>query len=121
MAHQQDIYESYIDRFTRGMRDREVPNYMVDGAVRYIMNGIEPGGFLQAVICNKLVQSFNKADDTNRRCIYNWADVLYNVFPSESWGTEDKYNKWIKSGGIIGQIESERNDSGDNHGENDHE
>ena len=108
MANQQDIYESYEDRFTRDITERGMPPHMVEPAVRYIMNGIEPGSFLRAAICNKLVQAFGRADWHNEVAMKKWADVLYNVFPSESWGTEDKYNAWLKSGGLIGQIEAER-------------
>ena len=110
MANQQDIYESYAHNFGVRISQRNIPPYMYNGVINYLMHGIEPGGFLQAVICNKLVQSYHRADDNNKECMYDWADILYNVFPSDSWGNEEKFNEWIKDGGLIGRMEAERNE-----------
>ena len=110
MANQQDIYENYAHIFSVKIEQRNIPPYMLNSVINYLMHGTEPGGFLTAVICNKLVQSFGKADENNAACMRDWADILYNVFPSEAWGNEEKFNAWIKDGGLIGLIEAERNE-----------
>ena len=110
MANQQDIYENYEHNFTVRLMNCRIPGHMLGGIVRYLMRGIEPGGFLTAVICNNLVQSYQRADEENKHAMYNYADALYNVFPSGSWGSEAKFNEWIKDGGLIGRIEAERNE-----------
>ena len=42
-----------------------IPEYMIGSLRRYIENGIEPGSFLSAVLCNDLRGACECADDTN--------------------------------------------------------
>lgn len=72
-----------------------VPQRIMGGMKRYVDHGIEPGGFLKAVIANDLQQAVSLADDEvihNIPAIVGW---FYNEAPSACWGTEDSCVKWL--------------------------
>lgn len=74
-----------------------LPEHMRDGARLYIEHGVEPGGFLRAVLQNQLVEAFGRADDTNRAAMFQWAGWLYNEAPRGAWGSPEKVDAWIKA------------------------
>ena len=81
-----------------------LPEHMQDVAKLYIELGTPPGGFLEAVLCNRLVESFGKADQINRLAMYAWTTWLWNEAPMGSWGTPEKVDAWIAKGGLRGNI-----------------
>lgn len=73
-----------------------VPVPYMSGAVeRYLENGIEPGSFLAALICNDLREAIARADDNNGRNLTAWVQWFYNNAPSNSWGSRPAYQAWI--------------------------
>ncbi|MBW1812184.1 MAG: hypothetical protein JRJ39_00550 [Deltaproteobacteria bacterium] len=74
-----------------------IPDYMGDGIDLYVNEGIKPGGFLQAVICNDLKEAFAKADDVNFHNIAAYADYFYNHTPAICWGSREKMEAWVKT------------------------
>ena len=76
-------------------REFYIPERMMGGLTRYIEEGIEPGHFLAAVICNDLREAVGRADDENIRNIPAYVGYLYNHAPSSSWGSREKFDAWI--------------------------
>lgn len=74
-----------------------IPEYMLGAARRYILQGIPPGSFLTAVICNDLREAFANADDTNAAMMQGWVRFFYNYAPSGCWGSPEAYSDWLKS------------------------
>ena len=72
-----------------------LPEHIRGGTQRYIENGITPGSFLTAVICNDLSESFGRADETNRARLFDIVSFFYNEAPGPCWGSRDKMDKWI--------------------------
>ena len=72
----------------------KLPEHCRGGMKRYIEEGIPPGDFLEAVICNDLVQAFARADDTNITRLFDYANFLYNEVPSVCWGSKEKMLGW---------------------------
>lgn len=62
---------------------------------RYITERVTPGGFLQAVICNDLRESFGRADDINRACLFEIVCWFYNNAPGQCWGSPEKAKAWL--------------------------
>ncbi|MBD3277136.1 MAG: hypothetical protein GF388_02455 [Candidatus Aegiribacteria sp.] len=90
---------------------RGIPSHMHDGIVGYLVYGQPTGSFLNHVLHNRLVDSLGKADSENLRAIYSYGDLLYNDFPMSAWRTEENVDRWIESGGLIGQeLKKEEND-----------
>ena len=59
-------------------RGYHIPEYMQQGINLYIENGIRPGDFLTAVICNDLKMTYLYADDTNFHNIPAYVNFFYN-------------------------------------------
>jgi len=74
----------------------KIPEHCRGGMRRYVEEGVIPGEFLQAVICNDLVESFGRADDINSDRLRDYAGFLYNEIPSLSWGSKEKMRAWAK-------------------------
>lgn len=75
--------------------DRIPVAYMADGMKRYLENGIPPGSFMRALLCNDLMDACQRADDSNRAAIFEWASWLYNHAPSGSYGSREAYTEWL--------------------------
>lgn len=84
-----------------------IPGYMQHGLRLYIENGIEPGGFLEAVLKNDLSGAYNRADNTNIHYISDYVRFLWTWAPSLCWGSEERYNAWLKAGGLSGHANKE--------------
>ncbi len=80
----------------------KLPEHIRPGVRRYIENGILPGDFLKAVICNKLKESFMFADDTNLLRMQDIVSFFYNEAPIACWGSSKEMLAWATRGGQIG-------------------
>ena len=81
-----------------------IPEHMRDAAKLYIENGIRPGSFLTAVICNDLFGAFGCADDINAAAMRDWVMFFYNDAPSRCWGSTAKFEAWAAHGGLSGEV-----------------
>jgi len=80
-----------------------LPEHIRGGMQRYLENGIAPGGFCLAVLCNNLIESFKRADQTNEKALPEIAAWVYSVCPSDAWGSQFVVDMWMKSGGFEGK------------------
>lgn len=62
---------------------------------RYIEQGIPPGGFLSAVICNDLKDACGRADHESRFMLFDLVSWLYNYAPSPCWGSPEKFKAYL--------------------------
>ena len=53
------------NQLAEGLEKCSIPPHMHEGVRAYVLQGVEPGGFLYAVFSNNLVDSFARADNTN--------------------------------------------------------
>ncbi len=73
-----------------------LPEHMQGGMKSYIEDRFPPGGFLRAVLENKLVEAFGRADQINAERLKDYASFLYNEAPSSCWGSEENVEAWLK-------------------------
>ena len=73
-----------------------VPAHMHGGLIRYLEQGIMPGGFLSAVLTNDLKRACASADHINIRRIPDIVSFLYNFAPGPCWGSEEKVTEWVR-------------------------
>lgn len=62
----------------------------------YIEDGIEPGGFLSAVLQNNLCEAAGRADLYNRRRLFEYVQWLYNDAPANCWGSPEKVQAYLE-------------------------
>lgn len=74
-----------------------VPSHTQGALERYIVHGIEPGGFLTAVLCNDLMGAMSRADIDNKRAIHDICSWIYNEAPSSCHGSYEKMENYIRS------------------------
>ena len=73
-----------------------LPEHLREGARRYVEEGTLPGGFLQAVVCNDLMESFGRADSISKARMSDIVNFFCNKMPVGCRGSEKKMHKWIE-------------------------
>ena len=73
-----------------------IPERMMGGIKRYIENGIEPGSFLMAVLCNNLCEAVGRADSENMANLPAYVSYFYNEAPSACHGSSEKVKAWLE-------------------------
>ena len=83
-----------------------VPQHNWEGLLLWVNEGIEPGGFLQAVLRNDLRGAFERADMINRFCIREILCWLVTEAPVGCWGSAEDYDAWkaAHSAGRAGHV-----------------
>lgn len=76
------------DHFAVGYITREALEY-------YVNEGLRPGNFLYAVLCNDLREAVAYADPYNYRNIGDIVNYIYHHLPSECWGSPKKVQAWL--------------------------
>lgn len=79
-----------------------VPEHMRAGMARYVVFGILPGQFQRAILSGDYFEACRRADDENRRCLFNYAMFLMNYAPQGCFGSEHAVADWHKAGGMLG-------------------
>lgn len=92
----------FAKRITEACHRYVIPSHMCGAILRYVLVGIEPGGFLGAVICNDLVGAVARADDENIRLLPEYVRVFYNHAPGNCWGSRERLDQWARDGGMGG-------------------
>ena len=82
-----------------------IPDYMIGGLTRYLLNGIPPGSFLTAVLSNDLMEALGHADYENQTALPAYGTFLYNYAPRNCKGSPEAVREWLMSGGILGAKE----------------
>lgn len=90
---------------------QKLPVHMHGGLERYLLYGILPGSFMEAVMSNELAAAYGRADEENTRAMREWAAFLYNAAPIigkySSWGSRERVMEWVEVGGLAGILDQE--------------
>ena len=84
-----------------------LPHRMQGAMQRWVENGILPGDFPTAVLCNDFMGAFGKADITNLAQMEAYARFLYNEAPQGCYGSPETVKEWISSGGMNKETNNE--------------
>lgn len=87
--------EAARERMALNARRCGIPEYMIDGLIRYVFDRVPPGSFLMAVLENNLMRAMECADETNSRCLKAYAMFLYNYVPMSCKGSPEKVEAWL--------------------------
>ncbi len=71
-----------------------IPDHVLPGLARWLVNGIVPGSFLEAMLSNDLRGVMQSADDENLQRIPDIWNFLYMEIPSSAWGSHERMVKW---------------------------
>lgn len=110
MSNAVEIYAAATsDRWAKGLSG--LPEHMQDSIVRYILQGVHPGDFLTALLCNDLFGALRRADDKNMSALPAYGRFLYNCAPAACYGSPGKVQAWIAEGGIVGHAKGKRTEA----------
>lgn len=92
---------SNVIDFTKARRldfkDYAIPDHTKGALERYILDGLEPGGFLTAVLANDLFGAVGKADHMNAYALKDICGWVYNYAPRNSWGSYEIVRKYLET------------------------
>jgi hypothetical protein len=71
-----------------------VPEHLRDGLQLYVERGVEPGGFLCAVLENDLFGAFRHGSESSLRGIHGLCMWIYNYAPRPVWGDRATRLAW---------------------------
>lgn len=77
-----------------------IPALTMGSINRYVNEGLSPGSFVTAVLCNDLFNAVGTADEENLVVLPEIVRYVYNELPSSAWGNLNKMNAWMKKGGV---------------------
>lgn len=83
-----------IAYWNQNAADELIPERMQGALRRWVTEGIEPGGFVSAILENNLFEAFARADAENSLIIKNYLLFLYNHAPAGCYGSKEKCNAW---------------------------
>ena len=106
MTDATEFVEKELNRYRKAFVELDLPDYMWASTRRYVAQGIPPGHFLSAVISNNLSEAVAHGDDINSRCLPQWVKFFYNNPPGQCWGSPERFDNWIKAGGMCGLHEA---------------
>ena len=73
----------------------EIPELTRGALLRYVNDGLRPGGFLTCVLSNDLMGAISRADVFNQKALLKICQFIYNEMPSNSHGSREKVENWM--------------------------
>ena len=78
-----------------------IPEYMHEGIIMYLVHHGETGDFLRSVFENSLMDAIRCADDVNQQNLKSYAALLYWELPGRGqegspWGSREAVKAWLK-------------------------
>lgn len=77
------------------MIDITIPKEIEKSLILYRDEHIKPGGFLEAVLANDLMEAFGRADIYNRMEMFNICLYVYNNMPRNCHGSYEIVRAWL--------------------------
>lgn len=72
-----------------------VPQSTKEQIDNYRDRRVPPGGFLEAVLSNNLVEAALRADSDNGAALCDIVKYCYRGLPPDSWGNSEKIRSWL--------------------------
>lgn len=69
---------------------------IIEALEAYVNHGVEPGGFLMAVLENDLMKACARADGQNKGRFFDIVQQVYHRVPSRAWGSLERVAAWIE-------------------------
>lgn len=83
-------FETEVARVGQG-----VPEHTMAALRRYACQRLPVGGFLRAVLSNKLVEAVQTADQTNQTALCDIVAFVHSALPADCWGSPEKVANWL--------------------------
>lgn len=84
-----------------------VPEHMHDAVLLYVLDRVEPGGFLTAVLENNLKEAAVRADSRNARALADWGKFCVYALPTICWGDPIRVRAWLSREDLVDHSKGE--------------
>ena len=74
-----------------------IPVITKEALDRYVNDRISTGGFLHAVLADRLFDAVGRADKENLAALRDIVTYIYNELPGDCWGSAAKVHNWLYS------------------------
>lgn len=85
-----------------------VPSHTAEALANYWIHGYEPGSFLMSMLMGDLYTAAARADHWNKDALGHIAQMIAEVGPNGSWGSEYAVRNWIAKGDAFQRYEKQR-------------
>lgn len=89
--------EDLLLRLPIALADCYVSGHLCGGLVRYIVDGVLPGGFLQGCLCNNLIEAARRGDPRSLVSLPGVIMFLEHYAPEPCWGSTAKVRAWTST------------------------
>jgi len=73
-----------------------IPLHTAKALELYLLDGLPPGGFLEAVLCNNLFRAVAVADSVNQEHLWSITKAVLNIAPIAATGSYENIEKWCE-------------------------
>jgi hypothetical protein len=85
-----------------------VPSHTAEALANYWIRGWEPGSFLMSMLMGDLFTAAARADHWNKDALGHIAQMIIDVGPNGSWGSEYAVRSWLAKGDAFQRYEKQR-------------
>jgi len=71
-----------------------IPPVIRESLIAWVIDTRPPGGFVRAVLCNDLKESFERADHINQQCMLQIVTWMVCNMPMASYGCKENVEMW---------------------------
>lgn len=89
--------ESLLLALPRALNDCGVSEHLRGGLIRYVVDGVLPGGFLQACLCASLIEAARRGDPHSLMSLPGVVMFLEHYAPEDCWGSVGKVRAWTST------------------------
>lgn len=89
--------EDLLQRLPVILADCDVRDHLRGGLIRYVVDGILPGGFLQACLCKSLIETARRGDPGSLVSLPGVVMFLEHYAPADCWGSVATVRAWTST------------------------
>jgi|GEM_PF-4803176 len=75
---------------------QSIPDHSQKALELYVVDGIKPGGFLEACLAGDMFRAVKTADTANAQRMWGIMDWVMNVMPPQAWGSYEHIEYWCE-------------------------
>ena len=86
--------------YLKAQMDRSIellPQHMRGGFYRYVLDRIEGGSFMTAVLANDLKGAYQRADHINKLALPQIVEFIVSTLPIGCHGSHEKVQAWLNA------------------------
>lgn len=84
--------------YSRKMRECGVPEHLIGGLARYIVEGVPTGGCLHSILAHDLEDACERADALTLAGMSSIKEFLDDYAPAGCHGSYEKVELWVREG-----------------------